>query len=379
MDTGNRKQGPPIYENWRASLENKESLGAFEVPLFTDAHITGMVAEGYGPYQFLNTVPYPRDSHMVAPAIILRAENYLKYAPPSMTETKEDYYHGGWLADEVAALLSLSLGTRVKPGSVSMEFDPDGDPRGRPIAWRWKEDPVLLRNSYGSIIPQVAGTRSLDYISPMSNLSALNPADVIALIRSARLYQDGLWISESEPNLSWLMLVSAMETAANHWRTAPEPPLERLKAWKSSLAELIIEKCGEEIAKEIAEAIVDVTGATKKFIDFVTNFFPDPPEHRPEEWAQHSWTKGAIKKSLSTIYKYRSRALHSGMPFPAPMCLPPMKRTENTWEEVPLGLASGTREHVWLVRDTPMMLHTFEHIARLSLLKWWKSMTPSDM
>jgi len=35
----------------------------------------------------------------------------------------------------------------------------------------------------------------------------------VALTRAARLYQDALWMIESEPSLAWLLLVSAIETA----------------------------------------------------------------------------------------------------------------------------------------------------------------------
>jgi hypothetical protein len=47
-------------------------------------------------------------------------------------------------------------------------------------------------------------------------------------------------------------------------------------------------------------------------------------------------------------------------------------------EEKPLGLATGTRGAVWVAEDTPMLLHTFEYIARKALLKWWESMLVSD-
>ena len=163
-----------------------------------------MITEGFGPYQFLNTVPFPRDKQNLTPAIILRVENYLKYEMPSQDKTQEDYYHGGWLADEVASLASLAIGIRIKAGSVSREFSADGDPKGRPLAIQFKPDPVLLDNTNGLIIPRSKKTHSLDNLSPLTDLWRLNTNDVMALIRSARQYQDALWISESEPNLSGL-------------------------------------------------------------------------------------------------------------------------------------------------------------------------------
>jgi hypothetical protein len=73
MDTKDHKKGPSIYENWRALIDNEESLGAFEVPLFTDADIIGMPTEGYGPYKFLNMLAF-NEGHIARPAIVLRVE-----------------------------------------------------------------------------------------------------------------------------------------------------------------------------------------------------------------------------------------------------------------------------------------------------------------
>ena len=112
------------YENWRAADTKAPSLGGYEVPLYTDAHITGTVRDGYGPYQFLNTVPGVSEGSL-APSIILRVESHVDwsfvvYRP--MTRTDSESYHGGGLNEEVAALVSLCLGIRLKAGGISREF-----------------------------------------------------------------------------------------------------------------------------------------------------------------------------------------------------------------------------------------------------------------
>jgi hypothetical protein len=49
------EQGPVVYLNWLAAVEQKPLLYTVEYPLYTDAHI---VAEThYGPYHFLNATP----------------------------------------------------------------------------------------------------------------------------------------------------------------------------------------------------------------------------------------------------------------------------------------------------------------------------------
>lgn len=127
----------------------------------------------------------------------------------------------------------------------------------------------------------------------------------------------------------------------------------------------------ERVAEEIAPSL----GATKKFIDFVLEFLPEPPAARPPPGMQLSWDKRSIKESLSKVYSYRSRALHGGTPFPAPMCEPPFRHQD--WEasaERPMGLASRSMGGTWMIEDTPMLLHTFEFIGRGALQRWWQSL-----
>jgi len=63
------------------------------------------------------------------------------------------------------------------------------------------------------VLPAVTGQHSMMAIEEIKTFAALSPEQAIALGRAARLYQDALWLAESEPNLSWLMLVAAVETA----------------------------------------------------------------------------------------------------------------------------------------------------------------------
>src|SRR5260221_420792 len=108
-------QGPSVYENWKAALHGSPSYGAYEHALFTDAEITSSVTAGFGPYQFLNAIPFA-GSEGVRPWIVLRFEDHLgqEHELTPMEKTNDDLYHGGSLDDEVAALVSLSLGIRLK-------------------------------------------------------------------------------------------------------------------------------------------------------------------------------------------------------------------------------------------------------------------------
>ena len=110
----------------------------------------------------------------------------------------------------------------------------------------------------------------------------------------------------------------------------------------------------------------------RKFRKFIIKFKPPSPTKRPPNVLCHPWEEQALEQSMIKIYDYRSKALHEGIPFPAPMCDPPF--FDESWDapaEKPLGLGAQTMGGSWVVEDLPMLLHTFEYIVRQVLLKWW--------
>lgn len=374
--TAPQARGPFSYENWRLADAGEPLRVTFEYPLFTDAHIVGDVIDGYGPYQLINTVP---DEHrrQSRPTIVLRAQYYFKDEETSMDKTDVQRYHGGFLPDEIAALVALCLGIRLKAGGETRLFDPDEDPRGRPIAWGFSSDPALPRLSRRPVIPSLFETHSLEDTAVVGQLPVLTPKDAMALVRAARLYQEGLWIVEATPELTWLMLTSAIETAANAWRLASETAVERLRASRPKLETLLRSKGDDEFVRDVAEEIAPYMGATNKFINFILNFKVPEPKVRPMEYLRFDWTSKNLKAALKVIYDHRSQALHSGIPFPASMCQPPVHRDENGIpSEIPTMYAMSTRGGVWLTEDAPISLHIFEYIVRHTLLAWWKSLVP---
>ena len=242
-----------------------------------------------------------------------------------MIKTDTDRYHGGWLNDEIAALLSLCLGIRVKSGGSTRRFEPEGDPRGRPEHYSMHLNPVLLRKSFRShpVLPSALGSHCLNDAIHLQKFTEISPDDAMALIRAARLYQDAMWIAESEPSLAWLLLVSSVETAADYWRKEKETPIERMRASKPELEALLIQNCSENVVSQVAELMANFMGATRKFIDFLLTFLPSPPKNRPAQFIQVSWEETNLQKALTKIYSWRSIALHGGTPFPLPMCEPP--------------------------------------------------------
>lgn len=206
-------KGPLAYENWQAAAVGIPFWCAYEYPLFTDAHIIGNdLDDGYGPYQLINVVPDQRRKRS-RPTLVLYVEHHLRYEPEVRLETDDESYHGGLLQDEIAALISLSIGIRLKAGDPIRMFSPD-DPTGRPMSWGFNDDPVLPDVPRSPILPRGTGEHRLEEASTLRTLLRLSPKDAVALVRAARLYQEAVWIAESTPELSWIMLTSAVETAS---------------------------------------------------------------------------------------------------------------------------------------------------------------------
>lgn len=363
--------------NWLNALEKEPSYGVYEYQLYSDAHITGEFTSGLGPYSFLNAVPIPETPGTVTAPIVLRLADHLRDYRPDMSKTDETFYHGGTIIDEIAALTSLSVGVRVMSAGESRRFEPDKDPLGRPCAWDYKPPPFLRVRQGRYVLPSVSGTHSLDQLEIFKSIPKIAPERYLNLIRSCSAYQDALWVAESEPHLAWLMFVSALETAANDVYLSDTSPAQRLKDTKPDLASVLDQSGGSELVEKVAELIAHTLGATKKFLDFTLKFKPDEPTNRPEqEWLRVKWSNTKLKKTLNKVYEYRSRSLHDGLAFPAPMYDPPFYfDAKSKPSEVPLtGLASHSRGGTWLPEDMPINLHCFHYITRGTLLNWWLSL-----
>jgi hypothetical protein len=85
-----------------------------------------------------------------------------------------------------------------------------------------------------------------------------------------------------------------------------------------------------------------------------------------------------MRKHLQLVYKYRSKSLHSGLPFPQPICSAPYTEPNGYAMEVPFGISAGAVGAVWMANDLPIHLHVFAYITRGALLGWWRSLTAKD-
>lgn len=115
---GNRKiKGSFVYENWQDYLSGEPLNKTFEHPLYSDSHIVGSMPRFKSPYYiFLTYSENVNDTSI--PAMILRSGMYSEYDMSVVRETNIERYHGGVDSDEIAALISLCLGIRVKAGPL---------------------------------------------------------------------------------------------------------------------------------------------------------------------------------------------------------------------------------------------------------------------
>jgi hypothetical protein len=376
-------EGPVSYELWKAVLNGAATPAAVEYAVMTDTTIYGEDPHGYGPFRLLNTIAGTGRIGESRPAVALSVELPEPREPDlsPMDRTDTTRYHGGWLLDEITALVSLELGIRLKPGQMIRDFRFGNDPRGQPRQFEGERNPIILTSGRSAIMPHSAGERNLSEVVLLKTLPSLKPGSAVALVRAARLYQDALWIAEGEPHLAWVMFVSAIEAAAQYWKVEDTSPVDLLKEADESLYRLLRDEGSEQLTSKVAKKIARLLGARKKFVGFILcdDHFSDPPLKRPPEAAQYRWTPETIESSLRIIYDHRSRALHDGTPFPPAMCEPPWTYGDGSHPpEIPHGLAHRTKGGTWLHKDTPMLLHTFEYIVRQTMLNWWRSMLPSS-
>ena len=368
----------PSQQNWLMKIRGDtqpSNMITYEYRLYSDAHITGEYRTTEGPYTFLNTVPMPGFGEAIKAPIVLRAEMHLRNAIPDMSQTDESLYHGGHLVDEIVAIASLSLGVRLMNGGLSRQFGMDGDPYGRPCEWAREPRPAYRIGRVRSVLPSVGNSHSMGGLRRLESIPRIDPKRFLSLVRACKSYLGGLWIADTDPNMAWLLFVSALETAANDVHHAELDATERLRIARPELVERLARNGDRELLEIVAGEFGQTLQSTKKFVDFAMKFMPKVPGHRPKgQWLRLNWSKSNLKKVLGKVYYYRSRALHAGVPFPAPMFEPPFVAQANEpGSEVPLiGLGAYSSGGTWIPKDVPINLHAFHYITRHALLNWWE-------
>lgn len=354
---------PKSWENWRAHGDGKVARSAHEFDLYSDSVVFGL-DQDFGPYQLINLgAGDHRETALARPVIALR----ISYAAnPNPEDSDAD--HGRGHPDEIAALASLILGIRLRSGDKTRYFNFSSDePLGRPRAQAEVNTPYLPQGHWTALIPHARRDREnaarLEDLSMLSCYPKLDAPSATALLRAARLYQEGLWVVEREPWLAWVLFVNAAETAASEHKLAgSQTPAELLRELSPDLAKAA-EKYGEQCVADIAKVQMRMLGATRSFLAFLTSFLPDAPIVRPTS-DQLEWSAEGLRPSLKQVYQFRSRYVHAGDPFPWQLRMAP---------EFGGGVPVEHPSEVLAPDDEkpPMHLHVFERIVRGALVKWW--------
>ncbi len=375
--TGRRTEatGPSGYLNWIGQKEGDEEQGIFEVNLYSDAHLTSEIESGPEcPYAILNALPMPLGYLSgIKHSLTLRIHVFREQLRIEEEKTDSTNFHGGWLADEIAAIISLLIGTRMQPGSITRDYSIRDDPMGRPMA---ENEPPAAFTQGNRFLLRVPGAKGEHNISALMlplfyTYPLLSSEQAIKLTRAARLYQDALWICESHPEMAWLLLTSAIEVLAVFEQLTCTSPQEILERSYSELMAVLERSGNDELIERVSHELHSLLRSTGRFVDFLLKYQPGEPENKPEKCISIDWDPNNLKKLFQKIYDYRSRALHDGIPFPTPMCGPAVI---GDWlQEAPGGLWVEAAGGKWMKKDLPLMLHTFEYIVRNSIINWWKS------
>jgi hypothetical protein len=280
--------------------------------LYSDAQVTGIDGtETVGRYRFTPLAdPADRRPGQLRP--VLELASWFRHPDQQPATSGSAGWTGLTIHQEVAALASLVMGIRLR----------GDDPRPR---YRQQDDtvntyevaaqvvPSAPSSPWGSpILPGMEGsTADFGPLRPhLESLPRLSPQHTVQLVRAARQYADALWMAEGEPELAWLMLVSAVEVAATAHQAATEDYALLVKEAFPRSAEALVGTGGESLLAEAAatefEGLVCSTG---RFLAFARNFLPDPPTRRTADPAgQLPWSKGKMREALSTVYRLRSAA-----------------------------------------------------------------------
>lgn len=318
-----------LFENFEKFRTNQELISIYEFPLYTDnPWITGAIESE--PISLLNPVIH-NNKGIFLPRIVLRYFNYINSDEVTnytakQAESKIKSYQSA--PAELSYLINLRLGLRTKIGSCMRKFKPSliNNPNYGFISnshyYPNYEKEVLL--SGYPVIPSLFKPANLSIEDYFNKLISMKEKDLRNSVRAAKLYSSALFLVERTPKISWILLVSAIEAAAESQRYNTNN-LELIKNEFPKLYNLIdSSNKSQEIFKELNNVIN--LKAQQKFIQFIKKYYPIPQKRTdlPEGFLI-DWDN--IDTILKKIYTYRSCALHSvgTGAFPREMCFPPLR------------------------------------------------------
>ncbi len=377
-------RGPLVWLNWQAMLAGQpkrtQSRGDSilvraswqEWGLYSDGRIISET--DFGPYRLMLAFParVPRVGQAEL-SLVLRADNHLAEPGEHAMDLEEQdvgSYAGGDLGEQLASLLALALGRRLRSGGVTRQGY-DEDLQGKPF-YGWHHAPGLAAPQLRPILPAVANEINVEEALPYLEACArLDGEQAVVLQRAAHQFADALWWADADPRIAWIKLFGALEAAANLWAKDQHPdPVEQLKRRRGPLYGRL-KRAAPDAIEIVASDLARLLAAQGKMVDFLLTFDPGPPQVRPE-WGQVAWEQ--LEQILDVLYDHRSRDLHDGTPFPGPLCRPPEIDNQGVPAEAFAALGAQEEGGSWPASRLPMYLHTFVYLAGGALRRWWLSL-----
>jgi len=126
--------GTDAWRNWRSFDDGQPESENFDDELQSDVPFLGGQVT-FGPYTLSTVI---RGSDAVGSAVIVHAGIHANLVPEvvvngKLAKSDSSAYHGGTMTDEIAALISLELGVRVRlAGTIRLSGIHDNDSTARP-------------------------------------------------------------------------------------------------------------------------------------------------------------------------------------------------------------------------------------------------------
>jgi hypothetical protein len=213
-------EGTTLWRMWRGHDPAAVRERAEHV-LYSDSEVSGQLAVDGWPFVIRPTLARPIPGRVTRMAVVRIADSRpmsVAAAEPGGTGTAEAGFHGGASDDEVAALISLASGVRLRSGGLTRLWLENGDDEfGIPMEGMHTEPVWIGPGQWGSLLRDNVPDHLVlsAYGEQLGLFPRLSASNAATLVRAARLYADALWVADSDTNQAWLYLVSALEAAGS--------------------------------------------------------------------------------------------------------------------------------------------------------------------
>lgn len=304
-----------LIQNLDDLSEVSAKFNTSEYEILTDAFVVGKLS--FGPYD-LSIWEFGVKREGENRKLCLRIkEKILENNEWADTATKDGYYHGGGIAEEIVALSSLALHGRFILGPVV----------------RYNDTPQMFSWRYGYIDESlIKGEKEISAPSQFFELvKGLKVEYHLKFILAVRLYHQALLIIEDQPDIAYLNLVSSIETLSQDYLFQGEAPSKI----DENLANLIKTIENESLRNEIEVSLKEIHVILKRdgrigkrFVSFIIEYTDNSFWTRDDRPENGKIDPSQFENILKRIYDQRSKYLHTGELFQKSIYFSPVANAE---------------------------------------------------